>query len=303
MSAMAEPLSAGDELLRWTSELGSGSWERFRDAAAYVSQKHRDPRRPWMLASDLSMLGHLDIDWASRSWSIAPPTLNLVPGLWLCVVLTGSRPYHVERRFEEATDDLEVYPFEIEQAPAPAAMFAQCASVEAGEMIARRLDARFVVHPARALVSVLPHIDDHQRTPAPEPALEEAKRFDSEGLRWRADHGRHPGLYRIDLHGRPVHRWLDPNGSWWSVGLPTGQFIALRESKRQAMRWRPPASDGSQPASFEVRPSLSLPVLAERAATVSSGLVPKLHDGWRRYLNVPQDVAQAIAAALDQRIA
>jgi hypothetical protein len=106
--ALTPGTSAGDDLLRWVSEAGSGPWERMRDACAYVAEKHRLQRRPWTLASELSALGHVDIDWKSRSWSVAPPAVNLVPGLGLCVVLTGSRPFYIDRRFEEATDDLDV---------------------------------------------------------------------------------------------------------------------------------------------------------------------------------------------------
>lgn len=295
--------TAGDELLRWTSEVGSGSWETMRDAAAHLSQKHKLSRRPWVLANDLSSLGHIDIDWVTRRWSIAPPALNLVPGLWLCVVLTGSRPHYVEERFEEATDGLDVYPFEHAQPPAPAAKYAQCATVATADAIAGRLAAQFVIHPARALAACLRPLDDQPSEATPEPDLDEAERFDTESLGWHPDHARKPGLYRIDLHGRPVHRWLDTRGSWSAVDLPTGQFLALRGTKAPVMRWRRPSRDGEHPACLEVQQRLTLPTLAERAATVSSGLVPKVYGGWRRYLNVPQEVALPIAAALDQDIA
>ena len=54
--------SAGDELLRWASEAGAGSWEKLRDACAYLSQKYNLRRRPWTLANNLSALGHIDIN-------------------------------------------------------------------------------------------------------------------------------------------------------------------------------------------------------------------------------------------------
>ena len=189
--------TAGDDLLRWVSEAGSGSWDQLRDVCAYLTQKHNLQRRPWMLASDLSALGHLDIDWSTRAWSVAPPALNVVPGLGLCVVLTGSRPFYVDHRFDEATDVLDVYPFEIPQNPAPSAKFAKCASVEVAEAVADRLRATLVYDPAWELAGVLRPADEVPITAAPEPSLEEATRFNAETLRWADDHARRPGLYWI----------------------------------------------------------------------------------------------------------
>lgn len=290
--------AAGDDLLRWVSEAGAGSWERLRDACAYVAQKYGVERRPWTLATDLSALGHLDIDWRTRAWSVAPPAINLVPGLGLCVVLTGSRPFYVDRRFEEATDDLDVFPFEVPQDPSPTAKYAKCASIEVAERIAAGMGALFVIDPATALTEALRPVDEEPIDAAPEPFLEEARRFDPASLRWDLDHGRRAGLYRIDLHGRPVHRRLDEYGSWWAIDLSAGQFLALRGRNEPVVRWRP--SKGDSPARFDVRRELSMPVLAERALTVSSGLVPQADGVWRQYRNVRRAIAERIAAALLQ---
>jgi hypothetical protein len=290
--------SAGDELLRWASEAGSGSWERLRDVSAFITQKHRLARRPWSLASDLSALGHLDIDWRSRSWSVAPPALNVVPGLGLCVVLTGSRPHYVDVRFEAATDDLDVYPFEVPQPPSPAAKFAKSASLEVAERIAKGVGARLVIDPAAALVAAILPVDEEALQLAPEPALDEALRFDHATLQWQSDHGRKPGLYRVDLHGRPVHRRLIADGTWWAIDLPAGQFLELQSRTEAVIRWRRP--QGEAPAVFEVHRDVSLPLLAQRAATVCSGLVPTVDGMWRSYLNVPHPIAARIAAALLQ---
>lgn len=297
-AAVPEGPSAGDDLLRWVSEAGSGSWERLRDACAYVAQKHGLERRPWTLATELSALGHLDIDWRTRSWSVSPPAINIVPGLGLCAVLTGSRPFYVDRRFDEATDDLDVFPFEVPQAPAPAAKFAKCASIDVAERVAAGMGALLVVDPAGGLTEALRPVDEETIEAAPEPSLEEARRFDPMNLRWEADHARRPGLYRLDLHGRPVHRRLDDHGAWWAIDLAAGQFLAVRERNESVIRWR--SHSGDAPARLDVRRELSLPVLAERAATVCSGLVPELRGEWRRYRNVHRDVAERIGLALLQ---
>lgn len=291
--------SPGDELLRWASEVGSGTWDRLRDACAYVTEKHRIRRRPWVLASELASLGHLDIDWQTRAWSIAPPAINLVPGLGLCTVLTGSRPHYVDHRFDEATDDLGVYPFEVRQSPAPTAKFAKCASIEIAESVADRLGAALVLDPANALSAVLRPVDLTPSATAPEPPLDEASRFDAETLTWDLAHGRRPGLYRIDLHGRPVHRRFD-GWAWWAVDLPVGQFLELQGREEPVIRWRPPTNEA--PAIFEARREVALPLLAERALTVNSGLLPHLDGCWLQYRNIHRVVAERLSAALLQQL-
>ena len=145
-------------------------------------------------------------------------------------------------------------------------------------------------------------VDEEATELAPAPPLEEARRFDPETLQWRWVDKQQPGLYRIDLHGRPVHRRLDDFGSWWTVDLAAGQFFALRDRPTSAVRWRRASADGSQPECFEVRQRLSLPVIAERALTVSSGLIPQRADQWRRYLNVHRDIAETVAERLLQEL-
>jgi hypothetical protein len=294
--------SAGDDLLRWVSETGSGTWDRLRDACAYVGRKHAVHRRPWIQASELSALGHIDIDWSARRWSVAPPALNLVPGLGLCIVLTGSRPHYIDRRFDEATDDLDVFPFEVPQGPAPAARFAKCASVAAAQHVADALETDLIIDPARALVAALRAADEVPIQLVPQPEMDEAQRFNTETLQWQPARTFEPGLYRVDLHGRPLHRRLDESGSWLEIDLPSGQFLSLRGRKEPALRWRPASRDNTSSPYLEVRRELVLPELAERAATVSSGFLPQVVAGWRRYRNVPEAMAEVIADRLFQKL-
>lgn len=295
-----EQLSAGDELLRWVSEAGSGSWERLRDASAHLCQKHSLRERPWQLANELSTLGHLDIEWSSRKWSVAPPSINLVPGLGLWLVLTGSRPYHVDRRFDEATDDQDVFPLAVAQSPAPMAKLAKCASVEVAEHVASRFGAILIVDPARTLALGMRAVDETPMERAPAPSLELAQKFDHNSLRWNDIVDRSPGLYRIDLHGRPVHRRLDNHGIWWDIDLPAGQFLELQNRRPSVVRFRPGNSEA--PPRFEVRKELALPIVAERAMRVCSGFRPTVVQDWRSYLNVRETVARIVAKRLLQEL-
>lgn len=290
------PTSIGDDLLRWASEAGAGGWERLRDVCSYLTYKHERNRRPWVVASELSQLGHLDINWETRSWSIAPPALNLVPGLGICLVLTGSRPHYIDERFNEATSSMDVYPFSVEQEHAPSAKFAKCASVEVAQLTADRFGSRLIVDPASQLISVLRPIGEISASLASPPALDEAEFFDSATLEWNRSHHGKPGLYRLELHGRKTHRRLDRDGVWTKVDLSLGQFQELQWSQTPVLRWIAPTEN--EPAYLDVRRELSLPLIAERAAVICSGFLPKQVGKWRRYGNVPESIARSLSTLL-----
>ena len=291
--------SPGDELLRWVSETGSGTWERLRDAAAHVCRKHELRWRPWYLANDISAFGHMDIDWDSRAWSVALPTLNLVPGLGLFVVLTGSRPHYVDKRFEQATDSQQVFPLDIPHTHSPRTKLAKCASVKVAETVAERLESQLVIDPAHGLVASMRRVDESPMAKAAPVPVEEAMKFDAAHVEWSQVEREEPGLYRIDLHGRAVHRRLDEYGKWWSIDLAVGQFLELHTSGKRVLRWA--RSSDLQPSALEVRQGITLPILAERALRVSSGLPPSRRaDGWKRYVNIPRELAERIADRLLQ---
>jgi hypothetical protein len=292
--------SIGDDLLRWASEAGTGSWERLREVCSYLTHKHQKNRRPWVVASELAQLGHLEINWKERIWSVTPPVLNLVPGLGLCLVLTGSRPHYVDQRFEEATDSMDVFPFVIAQGDAPLAKYAKCASVEIAQRTAERFGSQLVIDPASQLMQVFQPIDEIPLKFASPPALDEAERFDPATLQWRSQHNRQPGLYRLDLHGRKAHRRLDHAGIWSDVELPVGQFLELHTHSKPLLRWRRPRR--GELSYLEIRRELSLPLVAERAAVISSGVVLEPNGDWRRYPNVPENIAQLIAKRLLTRL-
>jgi hypothetical protein len=294
--------TAGDELLRWVSEMGAGPWEKLRDAAAFVARKHGMTKlRPWLLADDLSAFGHVDIDWDDQSWSVAPPTLSLIPGMGLLLVLTGSRPYHVDQRFDVATDELDVYPDYVSSSWSPRTKFAKCASVRTAEEVAERLGSELVIDPARDLLTAMRSVDEQEMNRAAEPPLEDGSRFDAKAMSWdTVDTRPTPGLYRVDLHGRNVHRRLDDYGLWWDVDLAAGLFMELEKAAKSVLRWRPPSR--GRPSAIEVHERVPLPILAERAFRVSSGLRHQKIDGYRRYVNVPRDLAEMAAERLLQEL-
>lgn len=291
-------MSAPDDLLRWASESGGGSWRHLRDAAAYLTRAHELNMRPWQLAVPLTSLGHLDIDWEDQRWSVAPPAVVLSPGMGLCAYLVGARPSRMFERFEKATDDLDVYPFPLGQRNAPTALFAKCSSVEAVEEVARRLHIPLIYDPASEIAAELNDVRlDSARLSSPVPIEDGLERFGPVDGRWRQVAGRdEEGLYRLDLHGRSIHR-LRQGDDWYAVDKATGQLLVLA-GRTDLLYWCRPSSDFQVPSTLEVVAWLGLPPLAERAAVVSSGLMPVVTGGRRIYRNVTRATATAIADRL-----
>jgi len=303
--------SPGGELLQWASEAGSGKWEALRAAAEHIARKHGLRRKPWLLARDLSMLGHLDIDWEAQDWSIASPTMNVVPGLGLCVVLTGSRPYYLIQRFRDAADDRDVFDFAMRQPQArdsaPAAIFAKCASLDVAKEVATRMSANLVFDPSTSLAASMPSVDDQelQRTSPPDLDLD-TEWFNPRKVEWEECESRGTpmeGLYRQQLTERRRHLWYGA-GRWSKTDLAYGQFRALRDASQQVMRWTPAKANGAQASHLEVHRHVRLPDIAERALTICDGRVPVEPavgaTDYLRYSNVSESVCQAISAKLGQ---
>lgn len=291
--------SLGDVVLRWASEAGSGPWSSFADATAHVmAGRNAEPTPPWRLATVMSSLGHLDIDWLTNEWSVAPPCLVLSPGLGLCTYLSGWRNTRLLERVEGSTDLLDLFPaMPVRQDPAPNGIFIKCGSVRDAERLAELIEIPIVHDPASALAASLPEVSAQDLAlGAPPPAGEEVWRFDPSSLTWRVteDHTSE-GLYRFDLLGRKAFRLL--LADWHIVDLPIGQAIVLAKTSN-VIRWHEAPTDGLSPRYMSVDASVSLPLIAERAAVAASGLLPERRRGRRLYANVSRSVAHRVAGQL-----
>jgi hypothetical protein len=151
-------MSAGEDLLMWASEAGSGPWGHLRDTAAYLARVHDIRDRPWYLAAPLSDLGHIDLSWSSERWSVSKPALVMGRGSGLCAYLVGARSRRMLERFHAAADAQDVYPFEITQGNAPLALFAKCANVDSAQAVADRLGVPLLFDPSAALAQCVPRI-------------------------------------------------------------------------------------------------------------------------------------------------
>ena len=267
-------MTAGDDLLMWASETGSGPWGQLRDTAAYLARVHDTRDRPWYLAAPLSDLGHLDLSWSTERWSVADPALVMARGCGLSAYLVGARPRRMLERFRDAADAQDVYPFEIPQGKAPRALFAKCASVESGQALADRLGIPLLFDPSTALAESVPRIDPSElELASPVPIEDTLEQFDPQSCRWVPTVDRdQPGLYRTDLYGRSIFR-IKRVGQWYKADQATGQLLVLSD-RSDLLRWSRPSVDWAKPSLLEVPSWLALPQLVDRALVAASGLLP-----------------------------
>jgi hypothetical protein len=290
--------SAGDDLLRWCSEVGSGAWPALSEAAAYVARSRDVRKRPWQLAVELSRLGHIDIDWEGRQWSVAPPCVALSPGMGLCSYLAGWRPHALLAQYHTLKEDLGVFPFDVRQGSAPTAMFAKYQDVDRLEHIAAKLGLPVVLDPSAQLAELIevPSLDALSLG-APPPLEESLARFDPTTMKWSPCEDRErDGLYEFELHGRREHR-MRIDGDWRIVDRSTGQLL-LMAGAVDVLHWHKPAPDMSAPSAFAVPATVGVPQLADRCLSSASGLLPVDHRGLRIYRNVAHDVAEIVATRL-----
>jgi hypothetical protein len=305
--------TAGDEVLQWASEVGSGSWNTLQDGILHVCRKHEVNIRPATIVNQLSNLGHLDMDWDSRRWSIAKPALNIVPNLGLCAILTGSRPHFLLELFNDAANNLDVYPIPDLQQPknrfngapiAPSPVIIKCVSLETAKTVAGTAKIELITNPAESLSNVLPDFSKIKDKRASPPGNLDTKWFCPKTRSWE-DAERKPlsGLHRIDIANQAEFRWNEGD-DWWHTDLSTGQFLAVQETTATVFKWTEGTPNRGVADRFEVLKELRLPSLAMRTATICDGFLPEIEatDNYIRFLNVPLEVAKKIAHSVGHNV-
>ncbi|MCY3890460.1 MAG: hypothetical protein OXG50_11260 [bacterium] len=290
-------IKPGDIMLRWVSELETGTWAQFRQAAATCLAASDELASASTLARRMSSLGHMDIDWEAGRWSVAPPVVVVARGMGMCAYLAGWRTGWLESRFERATDNLNIFPLEQRQNGAPVAKYAKCGNIEAIEELARDLYVGIVWDPSAQLADMvsLPRIYDlpFAATPFGE---DEVKMFDPQTGRFsKVATTTAEGLYTYEVNGRPAHR-LHIDGDWRVVDRATGMLQVLQGSP--LMRWHKATADLTSARAVTIPVWLTLPPVAERSLVSATGLLP-IHQGDRRvFRNVSRDVALRLSDAL-----
>lgn len=301
-------MSAGglDLLLEWVSERGEGSWGGFR--AAYDWLQAGEDLEPWetasVIARQMSALGHLEIDWRHFRWAASPPMLTLLPSAGAHALLTGGRTRELEDRLALAREEREdIFCLDpIEQALAPSAVLIACEDERSMRDLASFLGIGSSYSVAEQLAAVLPDLDSYLpgAEVAAAPTGYGVQLLGLERLAWEdVEDEREPGLYRHQAPEGRRFRFLDEARVSHEVDLSIGAYAALRLTASGGwLKWFRRSLNGD----LEVRLGAPLPTLHARAAALCSGLAPRRSGNCLVYVNVPEEIATAIAGSLGQEL-
>jgi hypothetical protein len=291
-------------LLHWVSEQGAGTWPQFRDAHDWLFNSGQQEGRQVKATTTihgLSVLGHLEIDWDSGEWAVAPTTVTILPNAGAHAILCGSRTRALLDSFATATSEGDLYSEAYAQEWGPNALFVAAKNEDAIESLARTLGVSYEVCVSERLAAVLLPLDSYLELCRSTPAARGygVERFDPRLLMFRrADTESGPGLYRYDMWGRPEFRFVADDGVYYKLDWALGVHAELRRCCKREIRYTPDSVNGTLTVPFRAQ----LPALHARTAVLCSGLMPKL-DNWKwHYPNVPLDTATAIAQALGQEL-
>lgn len=295
--------------LEWLSERGSGRWALFVAAHDWLFNAGRsqsDGIKATWTARTLSDLGHIEIDWRAQRWSVAPSLLTVLPTAGARSLLTGGRTRTLMRRLGEETSEAVTDNIIFDrhhQDDGPDAIFLVSRDETDVEQLATRLGINYDYSAADSLSAALPDLDSYLAVSeaSPAPTGYEVERFDPSSLRWStATSDVNPGLYAYEVYGLPRQRFVPQQGKSHEVERAIGIFAELRRTGTQVLRWTGEDVNGE----LIVPGQTPLPALQARVATACSGLAASFvrSDSTRRYVNVPLEIAQRIAASLGQSL-
>ena len=293
---------AHDALLVWCSELGSGSWAAFAAAARDLGLAASAAAR------GLSMLGHVEFCWRTRTFAATPGALTTIPGMPGRLLACGQRPLgfleNLRRAAEASGLDVDVAHETAHQfGIGPGSVYVDCDPVDA-PAFAHAVGLAFAPDAALAIAMTLPALTVRL---AAEPATPD-RRFphcpvDPDTLidDWNAavdGNGYHDGLWAWRTWQRPRAVYLRRDGTWLLLPISEhGPYLIDRDDPDALIRYdaanRVLAVDGRA----------ALPELHARAACLCSGRLPLpqpyapgFHD--EHYMNVPPAVAHTLIETL-----
>jgi hypothetical protein len=295
-----------DLLLEWASEVGEGSYVQLREAVDWVFEdvEERTFRpTPAYAARVLATLGHIEIDWHARKWTIAPGTLARLPFAGGHALITGSRTRTLAARIEllARDEEAEVYVTRYPQPNGPCAVFIACDDEHDLEALAGDLEIRYEHAAGERIAQLLPSIDSYlgAARSAPLPARFGVSKLNALALRFEAvEADNSPGLYEYEVFSGNEWRLRDADGAIYSLDRSISIYAALSRWGENVLRYMPDSLNGT----LVVPRRAPLPDLHARAVALCSGLVPQRHGNTLYYLNVPRWVADSIARSLDQTL-
>jgi hypothetical protein len=288
-------------LLAYLSQVGSGSWQLFRDALGEVLERD-DELYPSRIARRLSSLAHVEYAFESDlKWAICPPAIVWLPNA------TGTRGVLCGMRSERVINDLvsqagraSVTVRSEKQAYGPDVLLISSASSDGGQKLADHLGLASVAGAAEQLARSLPDLDSYfaLATPSWNPSGYGVQAFQPRTLQW------------VDVNS-------DASDGLYSYGYYTPEFRLVRAGQRLkvardiavykvlALNRQVVITYDSSAMTLSVPARAPLPALHDRAAVLASGRLPSvtndLHSVRYVYSDVPAKIASAIISTLHQQ--
>lgn len=311
--------TAGERLLMWMSELGAGSWQRFRDACSWESRSEPDEERPSasLVAAHLAQRGYAEFDFGRRRWAIAPTVVTTVPGLPSAAIIVGGRT-RTTLEYWRSFDDPDVFLATQDDPPASArsrrlsprhsvrTVFVIADYVATLERAATPMGATFAWDAGPALAERLPSLTEtivgSPRLPPPPDA--KVSKYDGATGWWNdVSAATDVGFYRYRprrMVGPTQFRLISSIGAH-DVDRSVGIYAVLEREDAAVLAFESADINGF----FHVRADAALPTLHARALFLCSGLPPRevshpnLGPAYR-YVNIPLGVAERVADVLNQ---
>lgn len=275
--------------------------------------ERRDPaEKAWIAAQDLSALGHIEVSWGQDlTWCAAPPVLTMIAASGGRALLTGARTralYELPASSEDwgtgeladAVNELGLWIDNWREDSGPTTVMVACESAADAERLASRLGITYTYSVAAQLSELFPSLRAYERLWAAGdlPRGFEAEAYRPPKLRWEATETTSEyGLYRCRTWQGHVHALNGPAG-WRRVPREQAVYEVLQWEGRQVLRYDAAGRE------LQVPVGARLPGLQSRAATLSSGRLPRMIrvDGTPtlHYANVSPAVAERIAGSLSQ---
>ncbi|MZE80342.1 hypothetical protein [Streptomyces xinghaiensis] len=307
----------GNLLLRWASELGSGTVTDLKKGAAWLARSNGlevefGAAGRWI--RDCQSLGHLDVDWKAGRWSVAPSALTRLPSADGLAAVVGSRTAFADERLANAeAEELSVIrvPSSLPDTDIPVpdtwlvqyddpsvlpgkagmlgAVYTECFAIQAAAMLPELRLGRPSAPPAYGRA-----VERYDQDSVP-PVFVPAPKHEGDGLyRFRqADHRRICTIKR--------------GGDWYETSQERGIYLELARlgGDGAPIRWYPERGAGRERMGrLVVDWGTPLPDLQRRVAVMCTALPPEFGMTAKTviYHNVPRAVAERIAASLSQRL-